>query len=71
MERESSSPESMIYSLTNSFFSFLVPNKEASDKKGKYLFAVHRAPRGLKACIQCGAAWLPKGIVYDIQSLPQ
>ena len=50
----------------HSFMSVRVPNTEPSHKKqGKYLFTVHRAPRGQKAYIQWGAAWFPKGIVYD------
>jgi hypothetical protein len=32
---------------------------------GGYLVTVHGAPRGRKAYIQWGAAWFPKGIVYD------
>ena len=50
----------------HSFISVRVPNKEPSHKKqGKYLVTVHGAPRGRKAYIQWGAAWFPKGIIYD------
>jgi hypothetical protein len=50
----------------HSFISVRVPNKEPShEKRGKYLVTVHGAPRGRKACIQWGAAWFSKGIVYD------
>jgi hypothetical protein len=50
----------------HSFLSVRVPNKEPSHKKGeKYLVTIHRAPRGWKAYIQSGAAWFPKGIVFN------
>jgi hypothetical protein len=50
----------------HSFISVRVPNKEPSHEKwGKYLVTVHAAPRGRKAYIQWGAAWFPKGIVFD------
>jgi hypothetical protein len=50
----------------HSFISVRVPNKEPSHEKGrKYLVTVHRAPRGWKAYIQWGAAWFPKGIVFN------
>jgi hypothetical protein len=43
-----------------------IPSKEPSHEKGeKYLVTVHGAPRGRKAYIQWGAAWFPKGIVFD------
>jgi len=29
------------------------------------MVTVHRAPRGRKAYIQWGAAWFPKGMVYN------
>jgi hypothetical protein len=62
VESEASSPEGMVYS-----YLLRVPNKEPSHvKQGKYLVTVHGAPRGRKAYIQWGAAWFPKGIVYDI-----
>jgi hypothetical protein len=61
MEREAS-PGTVVYS----FISVRVPNKEPShEKQGKYLVIIHGAPCGRKACIQWGAAWFPKGIVYD------
>ena len=34
-------------------------------ENGKHLVTVHGTPRGWKAYIQWGAAWFPKGIVYD------
>jgi hypothetical protein len=37
----------------------------SQEKRGKQPVAVHRAPRGRKAYIQWGAAWFPKGHVYD------
>jgi len=49
-----------------SFISVRVPHKEPShEKQGKYFVTVHVAPRGWKAYIQWGAAWFPKGIIYD------
>ena len=49
-----------------SFISVRVPNKEPfHEKQGKYLVTVHRAPRGQKAYIQWGAAWFPKGVIYN------
>jgi len=32
---------------------------------GKHTVTVHGAPRGRKAYLKWGAAWFPKGIVYD------
>jgi len=31
----------------------------------KHKVTIHRTPHGHKAYIQGGAAWFPKGIVYD------
>jgi hypothetical protein len=67
MERETSSPESMVYSFIHSLISFRVPNKEPFHEKGvKHLVTIHGAPCGWKAYVQWGATWFPKGIVYDI-----
>jgi hypothetical protein len=50
----------------HSFISIRVPNKEPSHEKSRIcLVTVHGAARGQKAYIQWGAAWFPKGIVYD------
>ena len=62
-----------IYSFKHSFIlSFMYVCQ--SPQKGaplhtygeKHLVTIHGAPRGRKAYIQWGAAWFPKGIVYDI-----
>ena len=67
MEREASSPDQwFIRSFIHSFIYVGVPNKEPSHEKGgKHLVTVHGAPRGRKAYTQWGAAWFPKGVVYD------
>jgi hypothetical protein len=42
------------------------PVKELSHEiEGKRMVTTHRAPGGLKAYIQLGMAWFPKGIVYN------
>ena len=49
-----------------SFISVRFPNKEPShEKQWKHLVTVHGAPRRRKAYIQWGAAWFPKGLIYD------
>ena len=64
MEREASSPEPIVYSFINIRQSPQLWSPH--EKQGKHTVAVHRAPRARKAYIQWGAAWFPKGIVYDI-----
>jgi len=42
------------------------PVKELSRKmEGKHTVAVHRAASGQNAYIKWGAAWFPKGIIYN------
>jgi len=49
-----------------------VPKKEPSYiHMGKNKITVHGATRGLKAYIQWGAAWFPKGIVTTLLPPPQ
>jgi hypothetical protein len=62
--------ERSFISRANGLFIYLylsrVPNKEPSHKNwGKHLATVRGAPHGRKAFIQWGAAWFPKGIIYD------
>jgi hypothetical protein len=50
----------------HSFISVGVTKKGALlRKRGNHTVTVHGAPSGRKANIQWGAAWFPKGIVFD------
>ena len=63
MESDVPSPEAVVYS-----FIYIRQNpqlRSPSTKMGKHTVTVHGAPRRQKAYIQWGAAWFPKGIVYD------
>ena len=62
MEREASSPETMVYSF---IYMSESPIRSQRTNQGKYLVTVHGAPRGQKAYIQWVAAWFHEGIVYD------
>jgi len=60
--RDALSPEPVVYL----FIHIESPVKEVSHEMGgKHPVTIHRSPHGQKAYIQWGAAWFPKGIVYD------
>jgi len=62
MEGDASSSEPMTYSFIYICQSPQLRNPPT--KNGKNIVTIHGAPCGRKA-IQWGAAWFPKGIVYD------
>jgi hypothetical protein len=68
MEREASSPETMVYS----FIYIGMPNKEPFHEKwGKYLATTHGAPHGRKAYINGVRTYSPRGSFTTLLSLPQ
>ena len=64
IERAALSPEPTVYSFVCNSQS---PQLMSSPMKwgGKHKLTVHDTPWGWKAFIQWGAAWFPKGIVFD------
>jgi len=60
--RDALSPEPMVYL----FIHIESPFKELSHEMGgKHAVTIHRSPHEQKASTQWGAAWFPKGIIYD------
>jgi hypothetical protein len=67
-DRDTPSPESLVYLLIYSFIHVCLPEspKRSPPAYGeKRKVTVHGAPRRRKAYIQWDAAWFPKGIVND------
>jgi hypothetical protein len=69
IRRDAQFPEPFIYRLIHHRFihSYLseTPVKELYHKTFGKIVTIHRDPHRLKAYTQQGAAWFPKGIVYD------
>jgi len=69
MEREASSPEPMVYSFIHSFTHLYLSDssiRSLPKEKGENIWSpstVLHVDR--RAYIQLGAAWFPKGIVYN------
>jgi len=63
MESDAPSPEPVVYSFI--YIRQSPQLRSPSSKMGKHTVTVHGAPSGRKAYIQWGAAWFPKGIVYN------
>ena len=61
VERDAMVPEPMVYSFIH--ISQESPVKELSHETRKHLVTIHRT--GWKACVQWGAVWFPKVIIYD------
>jgi hypothetical protein len=63
MDRDAPSPEPMVYSL---IYTRQSPQlRSPPTKLGKHTVTIHGSPHQWKAYIQWGAAWFPRGIVYD------
>ena len=54
-----------MHSVIHSYLSGSPVKEFTHETGGKHMVSVHGSPHGRKAYIEWGAAWFPKGIVWD------